>query len=278
MFIPLIFWSSGTCRRVGLHFNRMMIALNRRLRRCSRLLCCSTWLHPLRRLALIPWARVLLSLLPPVLPPLLPPVFAGIVWSGLVEIDIPDDFAGITLDLETGSTSTAQNPDALHSWDLNFFFGGLGIASSDRCFPVQAGTDPIESVLNLAAGTIVSQSTEWYGTAHSGSGGDQGSYHIGSGPDQFIDGTPGYLGFSYRMEGEPSSGGTGIRYGWMRLTLTDGGGTGMIHEWAYEDSDAVGASIEVGAIPEAAACALGFGALAAAAATARRMRRRKDAA
>lgn len=247
----------------------MMIAINRILRPCVRVLCLLTSLHPLRRLVFMPCAGLFSA-------PLIP-VSAGIVWSGLVDIEIPNTYDGITLELETGATSTAQNPDALAGWHLNFFFGGVGIASSDRCFPVQAGTNPIEPVLNLAAGTIVSQTTQWYGTAHSGSGGTQDSYHIGSEPDQFIDGTPGYLGFAYQMAEGPSFGGTGIRYGWMRLTLTESGGTGMIHEWAYEGSDAVGASIEVGVIPEAAACALGLGALAGAVVTARRTRRRKDA-
>jgi hypothetical protein len=48
---------------------------------------------------------------------------SAIIYSGLQNIAIPTTFDGIYLDVDTGATSTST----IGGWDVNFFFGGIGI-------------------------------------------------------------------------------------------------------------------------------------------------------
>jgi len=54
---------------------------------------------------------------------------ANVIYSGVQDIPIPTDFAGVYLDPDTGATG----------WDINPFFGGVGIANSAAFQPCGMG-------------------------------------------------------------------------------------------------------------------------------------------
>jgi MYXO-CTERM domain-containing protein len=182
---------------------------------------------------------------------------AAIVYFPAEDIPIPANFAGVSVDLETGATSTdlAGLPDG----DANFFFGGAEItndadaaAGAPSWQPVRTGTGNTDPLAVLANGVDFVDGTSTYGTGF-GSSGDV-STHFGS----FTAGQQEYIGFSLT----PNGGGAEL-YGWMLVTLqTDASDLeGTIHSWAYEDQ--AGVPILVGAIPEPGSAALGLFGLAA---------------
>ena len=165
---------------------------------------------------------------------------ATIIYSGVKNISIPITFDGIFLDIDTGATSTS---DSLANWDLNLFFGGEGIGSNLSLKPVKTGSGNLDPIINQTAGTTIDLNSEFYGGDFSGS-----STHIGSDINQFESGAKGYFGFQFTPNGTMNT-----WFGWMHTTLDNTGGTGIIHDWAWEDS---GAAIQVDAIPEPAVLSL----------------------
>jgi hypothetical protein len=160
------------------------------------------------------------------------PLSAEIVNSGLQDITIPNDFAGVYLDIDTGLTNTAE----FAGWDINVFFGGVGIGGSPDFQPCRVGVESTDTILCLNSGDVVDGS-RLYATGYNGS-----QDHLGA-PGNFQDGQKGFLGFSFMKNG-----GTGPYYGWMSLTLTANTPGGVIHEWAWENT---GAAITVPtAVPE----------------------------
>jgi hypothetical protein len=162
-------------------------------------------------------------------------------------IPIPANFAGVSINLETAAVST--NLNGLPGGDLNLFFGGSQIsndadtlAASPSWQPVRTGAGNTDPAANLPFGTSVSAAS-LYGVGY-GSSGDLTTHF-----PPFIPGQPGYIGFSL----VPDGGGAPL-YGWMQVTLENGGSTpGLVHSWAFEDS---GAPILVGAVPEPSAAVL----------------------
>lgn len=147
---------------------------------------------------------------------------AAFISSGVVNIDIPDNLEGISVDILTGSTGAGPLAGA----DINFFFDGAGIsndadgaAASPSLEFVRVGGGTLDTAANLPLGTVINASS----TFASGFGGS--SDHINN---TFTDGVPGYLGFSL------DDGGTTL-FGWMEVTLTPNTGGGTIHEWGYHD-------------------------------------------
>lgn len=163
------------------------------------------------------------------------PAPAAIVYSGLRGITIPDNFDGVYLDIPDGMMSGSEFP----GWDLNFIFGGTGIGNSPGLQPVRSGTGALDSIVNLGSGALVDQFS-LYAPAGSYGGSENhldASNSPGSGSDgQFAVGQEGCLGFAATIGGQ-------IRYGWMRVILTNNApGSGII-DWAYDDS---GATITTG--------------------------------
>jgi hypothetical protein len=76
---------------------------------------------------------------------------AAIVYSGQKNIGITSDFAGVFINVTSLQSATAQNG----SWDLNPFFGGLGIANSPAFQPVRIGTGSEDPILALTLGASV---------------------------------------------------------------------------------------------------------------------------
>lgn len=164
-------------------------------------------------------------------------------------IIVPNDFNGVSVDFETGATSNALG--GLTGGDANFFFGGSRVSndadengSVASWQPVRTGTGNEDAILNLSFGQTIDAGTSSYSTGYGASG--LTNPHIGVGAGQFSDGGSGYIGFSLVID-DPYGPGDATVYGWARVTFQDGTGTGILHEWAYEDT---GAAINVGVVPE----------------------------
>ena len=166
---------------------------------------------------------------------------AAIVTSGLRDIVITATFTGVYLDLDGGGGGLVA--EEATGWDINPFFGGEGIANSPSFHPVAATLVLDAPVLNLTLGQTVNGASVFASTYPGGY--SSSATHIGTNPGQFISGSEGYIGFNFTPNG-----GGGPLYGWMRVELSNTGSTGLIREWAYENS---GAAITVGAVPEPSA-------------------------
>lgn len=161
---------------------------------------------------------------------------AAIVASGLRDIVITSDFTGLYLDIDGGGPVAEEAT----GWDLNAFFGGEGLASNSSFHPVTATLTLDAPALNLTSGQTVSASSVFASTHPGGSSGS--ATHVGNGLGQFTSGSEGFIGFQFTANNSSVP-----FYGWMRVALSNMGSTGLIREWAYEDS---GEAITVGAVPE----------------------------
>jgi len=165
---------------------------------------------------------------------------AAIVYSGEKNIGITSDFNGVFISVTAQQSITAANG----SWDLNPFFGGLGIANSPGFQPVRSGAGNEAPILALTFGSSVGGSLT-YASGWGGSGAEDDSGHLGAGAGQFTAGQTGYLGFKLLS-------GTDVQYGWMRVNLTGNGETGSVIDWAYDNSGSpilTGAVADLGAAP-----------------------------
>lgn len=168
------------------------------------------------------------------------PSQAAIVYSGLKDFTITTTFVGIYLDVDAGVLVAEEAA----GWDINAFFSGEGIANSPAFQPVRMNLAVDSPVLNLSFGETVSGASV-FAAGFAGS-----ETHIGAGVNRFAAGNDGYIGF--RLTTNASD---GPFYGWMRLNLSNTGTTGLIRDWAYENT---GTSISVGAVPEPSAFLTGM--------------------
>lgn len=159
---------------------------------------------------------------------------ATIIYSGMQDIPIPTTFDGVYLDVDAGATSTS----VFSGWDINPFFGGVGIANSAAFQPVRIGTGQFDAYKNLTLGTIIDAGTLAYSNGEGGSD----TVHFGNGANQFHAGVDGYLGFQFLTNSA-----AGPYFGWMRLRLTNNTDGALIRDWAYDNS---GAGIPAGVAPE----------------------------
>jgi PEP-CTERM motif len=187
---------------------------------------------------------------------------AAIVYSGPVNISVPNSVDGIYFNLVTGQSGSVAI--AVPGWDINAYNNGTdGFTLYGAPSPsgvLATGTPGNSAIaLNLAMGTPIS-STGQYNQFET----------LGS---QFQGGGNGYLGLRFQNEV------TGIQnYGWILFNTTagtgiNGGFPASIIGYAYENT---GASINAGAIPEPSTAAL-LGVVAAGALGLREWRRRKAA-
>ncbi|MGJ8651243.1 MAG: PEP-CTERM sorting domain-containing protein [Opitutaceae bacterium] len=161
------------------------------------------------------------------------------------DIVIPISNDGVYLDFTDSSDASAYTVSTTYTsnWDINPFYGGAAVGTSNTFLPVLASTATNSAVLNLAFGTQVGPTSD-YPASYSGS-----TDHMGAGLQEFESGVTGYIGFVLNP-------GVDDYYGWIQLTLYDDGSTGTIHAWAWETS---GGAITVGAVPEPSNAALLFG-------------------
>lgn len=171
---------------------------------------------------------------------------AVIFWANQ-EISIPSNFDGVYLSIGTGETHFS---DAIgfSNTQVNFFFGGFGIATNEDFLPVRVGSGSLDPIRRLNPGDLVNGALFFGQQANGGSSG-----HVSTepAPEQFESGVPGYLGFQFDLNQDGQ-----YVFGWMRVTLTNGLSDGVIHEWAY--STTPGQEIIVGTVPEPSAWLLGI--------------------
>lgn len=161
---------------------------------------------------------------------------AGILFSGQQDISIPQNFEGVFIKLDLSQPTFVVSSSG--NWNLNPFFGGIGIANSPTFQPVRSGTGNEDPIISMAATSVIGGSSTFAADlSWGGSGADDESGHLGRGALQFADGKASYLGFQLL------TGGSAPLYGWMRVVLT-ANGNGVIQSWAYDDS---GAAIMAGA-------------------------------
>ena len=164
---------------------------------------------------------------------------AAVVYSGFQNLGIPTDSAGtgIYLDVDGGFTGTDDNSPPV-GWDINPFYGGVGVANSPAFQPVRNGTGNMNPILRLAVGVKVGI-TRLFSTGYGGS-----DSHLGT---QFFAGQEGYLGFKFT-----TNAGILPYYGWMRVIFTGNTAGAVIKDWAYENT---GEAIFTGRVAQSAAVA-----------------------
>lgn len=144
------------------------------------------------------------------------PVAADTLYSNLQDIPIPTNFDGVMIDV-----------DGMGGWDLNPFFGGVGVANSPAFQPARTGSWCLDPLQDFAAGATIDGSCN-YSTLSGGS-----DTHLGT---TFTAGQEGFLGF--RLNGN---------YGWMRVVFTGNEAGAVVKDWAYNNS---GAAIVVGEVQQ----------------------------
>jgi hypothetical protein len=174
---------------------------------------------------------------------------AAIIYSSTQNILIPTTFVGVYIDIDGGGTVAEEGA----GWDVNFIFNGEGIGSSPSFHPVTATILLDAPTLNLSAGTSVNSSSTFASTYPGGY--SSSSTHVGNSLGQFASSTEGYIGFKFTTNES-----TGPLFGWMRVVLSNTAATGIVKDWAYENS---GSSINVGVVPEPSSfCLFALGTLA----------------
>jgi len=156
---------------------------------------------------------------------------AETIYSNLQNAGIPLDFTGLFLDV-----------DGANGWDINPFFGGIGVANSPFFQPVRNGTGDLDRILNLSVGGTVNSGLV-FATSNGGAdyGGSQDHLAVSAGNDKFVAGQEGYIGFRLNNVG----------YGWMRVIFNGGNSpAAVIKDWAYDDA---GSPIVIGRVEQSAA-------------------------
>ena len=159
---------------------------------------------------------------------------AAVIYRGLQNIAIPTNFTGVYLNIDNGATGSAE----FNGWDINPFFGGVGVGNSPAFQPARIDTSNGDPIVALGAGATVNASLP-FSTGYGGS-----EDHLGAGSDLFGIGQEAYLGFRFTTDGN-----TGPFFGWMRVVFTANTTGGVIKDWAYETS---GTSIQTGNVLQTA--------------------------
>lgn len=180
---------------------------------------------------------------------------AAVVWSGVVNINIPSSIDGVYLNVVTGQSGTSGS--SVSGWDVNpYGTSSMGFYGNTSGGYMRSAGSSSTLVDNLAFLTVIGPSQ----TFGSGTSGVEST-----GPTSMnLNSSENLVGFRFLNEATGQ-----IHYGWMRIQFT---GTSFsqpraIVEYAYEST--AGASIQAGVIPAPGALAL----LGAAGLLARRRRR-----
>ena len=171
---------------------------------------------------------------------------AVIFWTNQ-EIPIPSTIEGVYLNVGTGETHSSDTT-GFSNTQVNFFFGGFGIASNDDFLPARVAAGDLDPIRPLNQGDPVNATLSFGPQGFGGS-----SAHVSNtpGPETFQSGVPGYLGFQFDLNQDGQ-----YVFGWMRVTLTNGSSDGVIHEWAYGTTP--GEEIMVGVVPEPSSWMMGI--------------------
>lgn len=170
---------------------------------------------------------------------------AYIVWSGIININIPSNVDGVYLNVITGQSGSAGA--AVSGWDVNPYNSTtLSFFSPTGGGYVRGGGTSATQVDNLAFNTVIgaSMASPSWGSGAIESGANSATvFNFNS--------TQNLVGFRFVNEATGST-----HYGWMRLQLWSSGGVQprAIVEYAYES--VAGASINAGVIPAPGAIAM----------------------
>ncbi len=179
---------------------------------------------------------------------LMAPAEADIIYSNLQNSSVPMDFTGLFVDV-----------DGADGWDVNPFFGGIGVANSPYFQPARNGTGDLDRILNFTAGTIIDVGEVFATSTNSDPnantdgdpqtsfggpnyGGSQDHLAVSAGSGKFVTDQEGYLGFRLNNVG----------YGWMRVVFSGNSGNAAVKDWAY-DTGGSGGSIVIGRVQQSAA-------------------------
>ncbi len=156
---------------------------------------------------------------------------AAVVYSGIVNIPIPNDFYGVYLNVQTGAFQANGAPVALAGWDLNPYQGGGSLFQNTTAPEASAYVG--SPATNLAPGTPINAAAG-----------------LSPATTNFAVGVEGILGFKFVDAGNVS------HFGWMHYTKNAGGaGTaGVIRDYAWENT--AGGAINAGDIPAPGSLAL----------------------
>ena len=200
-------------------------------------------------------------------PALAPSADATVVYSGVVNINVPTTGSGVYINVVTGAVGDSSTA----GWDLNPW------GSSSFNVWANNSASPMDGVIqNFTGGnsaTLVDNLPLL--TPINGASGYTWGRSVGietAGATAFnLSSDMNYIGFRFTNE---DAGGQ-IQYGWMRFSLaaTSAGQPRMVVEYGYEDA---GNSINVGEVPEPTTMAL-LGVMAAGALGVRAWRKRKAA-
>jgi hypothetical protein len=141
---------------------------------------------------------------------------AAIVYSGVVNLSIPNTFAGIYVNMVTGATAGA----GFAGQDFNPYNAGANMWDGGTSSPTGndfMGTAPATPAFLVGGETI----------------GPAQTYLTSSFPSMagLAPGATGIMGIRFFNEGTAS-----MNYGWIRLTRGSAGGAGNIIDWGYENS------------------------------------------
>ena len=99
------------------------------------------------------------------------PVAADVIYSDLQDLSIPTNFDGIYLDVETGANDTTGSI----AWDVNLFYGGIGVVNSIDFQPVREVDAGNGTLSNLSSGAIVNSLSSFNSSGGTGASTDQRS-------------------------------------------------------------------------------------------------------
>jgi MYXO-CTERM domain-containing protein len=188
------------------------------------------------------------------------PAHAVVVYSGTVNIAVPNTFDGLFLNVVTGSNFAGPGFPALggagSNYDINLFgattWSLFSPGSSGQSTPTPVPTtskgyvagSATGDVLNLATGTLI---------------GGASIFNTGSpGATALATGTATLLGFRFRNEGPDLTVSTDdtVHYGWARFRLSSGS-PGTLIDYAFESTPLTAIAAGVTApIPEPASVAM----------------------
>lgn len=151
---------------------------------------------------------------------------AAIVYSGVVNIPIPNTFSGVYVNLVTNVTSGA----GFLTQDINPYYAAANMWMGGDGFNRAVGTAATGPATNVVAGTVISLTTSTFQTtAFPGMG-------------NFVGGTPGLFCLKFRNEV------TGVdNVGWVRINRGISPGAGTIVDYAYENAGGTIAAGDTGA-------------------------------
>ncbi|MDO9071657.1 MAG: PEP-CTERM sorting domain-containing protein [Rubrivivax sp.] len=195
------------------------------------------------------------------------PAQAGLVYSGPVNLAVPNTTAGLYVNVLNGSSFSGPGtfpvlggPGA--NYDFNIFGASAWTLFSPTASGQSAPSVPTTSRGYVSATTTGAASSLTFGTVIDGSSVFNTGSPSGAG---LSTGQPVYFGFRFRNEGPDLSTAADdtVHFGWAQVILSPGT-PGTLIDYAFESTPLTG--IQVGVVPEPAAwllMALGVAALLA---------------